>query len=196
MTLNADAIRNIERTRLAALVAGDTAVADLLHASSYQLVTPRGRTLSKAEYLGSIASRELHYRVFEPTSEIQVWGDDHIAMLRYRAAIGFHGDAQDVLAVWHTDCYEATDDGWQVVWSQATAIDSDEPAAKVVAGAVIMPGECGEDDITSANLEQMADTLAARPPTEADRRELVEILRWLAKVVREMEATSSNPSQS
>jgi hypothetical protein len=61
---------------------------------------------------------------------------------------------------------------------------------KIVAGAVIAPGECGEDDITSANLEQMADTLATRPPTDDDRRELVEILRFLAKVVREMEAKS------
>ena len=122
MGFDGDVLRTLERTRLAALVAGDMAVADPLHSSRYQLITPRGRALSKAEYLGSVASQELHYRVFEPTSEIDVWGDDHIAILRYRAAIGFHGST-DVIAVWHTDCYEATDDGWQVVWSQATAID-------------------------------------------------------------------------
>jgi hypothetical protein len=63
---------------------------------------------------------------------------------------------------------------------------------KIVAGAVIAAGECGGDDITSANLEQMAATLETRPPTDNDRRELVEILRWLAKVVRELEAPSSN----
>jgi hypothetical protein len=62
---------------------------------------------------------------------------------------------------------------------------------KIVAGAVIAAGECGEDDITSANLEQMAATLETRPPTDDDRRELVEILRWLAKVVRDLEAPSS-----
>jgi hypothetical protein len=61
---------------------------------------------------------------------------------------------------------------------------------KIIAGAAIEPGECGEDDITSANLEQMADTLETRPPTDDDRRELVVILRWLAKLVREMEATA------
>jgi hypothetical protein len=61
---------------------------------------------------------------------------------------------------------------------------------KIVAGAFIATGECGEDDVTSANLEQMAATLATRPLTDAERRELVEMLRWLAKVVREMEATS------
>jgi hypothetical protein len=64
--------------------------------------------------------------------------------------------------------------------------------SKIVAGAVIEAGECGEDDITSANLDQMAATLETRPPTDDDRRELVEILRWLAKVVRELEAPSSN----
>jgi len=62
---------------------------------------------------------------------------------------------------------------------------------KIIAGAVIAAGECGEDDITSANLEEMAATLETRPPTDDDRRELVEILRWLAKVVRELEAPSS-----
>jgi Domain of unknown function (DUF4440) len=192
MTLDPDTLRTIERTRLASLVAGDLAVADTLHANHYQLITPRGRALSKSEYLGAVASHELHYQVFEPTSEIEVWGDDRIAMLRYRAAIGFHG-SDDVMSVWHTDCYEADGDGWRVVWSQATAIESDEPATKVVAGAIISPGECGEDDITSANLEQMADTLTMRPPTDADRRELVEILRWLARLVREMETPTNTP---
>ena len=58
---------------------------------------------------------------------------------------------------------------------------------KIVAGATIAVGECGNDDVTSLNLEQMADTLTSRPPTDADRRELVEMLRWLAKLVRGME---------
>ncbi len=66
--------------------------------------------------------------------------------------------------------------------------------SKIVAGAVIEAGECGEDDITSANLEQMAATLETRPPTDDDRRELVKMLRWLAKLVRELEGASSNSS--
>ena len=63
---------------------------------------------------------------------------------------------------------------------------------KIVAGAVIAAGECGEDDITSANLDQMAATLETRPLTDDERRELVEILRWLAGVVRQLETPSSN----
>jgi hypothetical protein len=68
--------------------------------------------------------------------------------------------------------------------------------SKIVAGAVIAAGECGEDDITSANLDQMAATLERRPPTDDDRRELVDILRWLANVVRELESPSSNVSSA
>ena len=65
---------------------------------------------------------------------------------------------------------------------------------KIVAGTAIEPGECGEDDVTSANLEQMADTLEKRPPTEADRKELVVILRWLAGLVRDMEQSVPDSS--
>ena len=63
---------------------------------------------------------------------------------------------------------------------------------KFVAGTFIATGECGEDDVTSANLEQMAATLATRPPTEEDRRELVQMLRGLARLVRELETAASD----
>jgi hypothetical protein len=62
---------------------------------------------------------------------------------------------------------------------------------KIVAGAIISPGECGEDDITAENLEQMANTLEVGPPTDADRLELVEMLRWIAKLVRGMDELPS-----
>ena len=67
----------------------------------------RVESLTKAEYLGSIASGELNYSVFEPVSEIAVWGDDQIALLRYQARIAFHDpQRQAPLVCWHTDCYE------------------------------------------------------------------------------------------
>jgi len=65
--------------------------------------------------------------------------------------------------------------------------------AKFVAGASIETGECGEDDVTSENLEQMATTLERRPPTDDDRRELVAMLRWLAGIVRDMERSTDEP---
>jgi hypothetical protein len=67
--------------------------------------------------------------------------------------------------------------------------------AKVIAGAIVLPGECGEDDITAANLVQMADTLETRPLTDADRRELVLILRWMAELVREIDAGRDRPAR-
>lgn len=57
-----------------------------------------------------------------------------------------------------------------------------------IVGAEVHPGECGEDDVTSENLDQMADTLETRPPTDEDRRELVVLLRWMAEFVRSLDA--------
>lgn len=124
MSIDADLLREIETTRLRALVDGDIDVAEGLHATAYQLITPRGRALSKRDYLDAVAARELHYSVFEPTTPIEVWGDDQIALLRYRVRIAFHGSSAAALDCWHTDCYRCTDGLWQVVWSQATQIDT------------------------------------------------------------------------
>jgi hypothetical protein len=126
MTLDPDVLRTIERNRLRSLVDVNLDVAEPLHAGNYQLITPRGIALTKAEYLGSIESGELNYSVFEPVSDIAVWGDDHIAVLRYKASIALHPPARNQPFVcWHTDCYELRDANWQAVWSQATRIDAD-----------------------------------------------------------------------
>jgi hypothetical protein len=99
------------------------ATAGVLHADDYQLVTPRGYALSKQEHLGSIASGEFRYLMFEAVSEIAVRGGGGFALLRYQARIS----VQDIGLVgpftcWHTDSYELRAEGWQAVWSQATAI--------------------------------------------------------------------------
>ena len=94
-----------------------------LHADEYQLITPGGAALSKDAYLGGVASGELRYRVFEPTSDIamRLFGD--AAALRYRVRIEIlMGDALDADEFWHTDIYEQRDDVWRVVWSHATRI--------------------------------------------------------------------------
>lgn len=119
----ADLLRSTERARLRALVEGDVATADALHAEDYQLVPPGGQTLSKAEYLGGIADGSLRYRRFEPDGEIRVrvWGS--AAALRYEVDIEI--DADDTVyrdRCWHTDIYELRDGRWRVVWSHATRI--------------------------------------------------------------------------
>ena len=123
MTIDAELMRETERRRLRALVEADMAAAEPLHAADYQLITPAGHALSKADYLGSIAAGELRYEVFEPASPIAVRGAGPVALLRYQARITVAEDAAAMsITCWHTDFYELRDDRWQAVWSQATAI--------------------------------------------------------------------------
>jgi hypothetical protein len=116
----ASLLPGIERLRLRALVEGDTDTAAPLHADDYQLITPNGSELTKADYLGAISSGELRYRAFEAVSDLAILGDGPIAILRYRARISF--DDGPGFTCWHTDCYRHRDGRWQVVWSQATRI--------------------------------------------------------------------------
>ena len=118
-------IRDLERQRLRALVAADVDVARALHADDYQLITPAGVALSKAEYLGGIDSGELDYVTFEAASDIVVHVAGRAAAVRYQARIEilFSG-GRDIGLFWHTDVYEIRDGRWQAVWSQATRIPS------------------------------------------------------------------------
>jgi hypothetical protein len=127
MALDTDAMRDTERERLRSLVHADMDVADALHADDYQLITPRGYAMSKDDYLGRIASGRLRYLVFEPGSDIAVWGSEQVAVLRYQARISIaeDGGGATPITCWHTDCYELRDARWQAVWSQATVIVSD-----------------------------------------------------------------------
>lgn len=121
----ADELRAIEEARLRSLVGRELAVAERLHADDYQLITPGGAALSKADYLGAVESGDLVYRRFETASVVQVLacGAGTLAVLRYQAAIEveFWGGASSETC-WHTDCYRNGPAGWQAVWSQATAI--------------------------------------------------------------------------
>src|SRR6476659_2916384 len=122
--IDAASIRQIERNRLRALVEKDMLIAKRLHADDFQLITPSGRSLTKPQYLGGIASGDLNYRLWEIDSEIAVLVSGDLAAIRYRSRLhmsrpGVEGEA---LAHWHTDSYARRDGTWQVVWSQATEI--------------------------------------------------------------------------
>ena len=119
---SSDAIREVERERLAALVTGDLRAAHAMHADDYELITPGGATMSKAQYLGDLESGAIRYVVFEPRSEIRVRIRGDAAIVRYLARIDirFNGGGRDQTLVWHTDYYERRDGRWQAVWSQAT----------------------------------------------------------------------------
>ena len=117
-----DALREIERRRLRALAGADLDAAGPLHADDYQLITPNGSELTKADYLGDIVAGRLRYTSFEPVSAIRVLGDGDVAVLRYQARISFDGGPGFVC--WHTDCYRRRNGRWQAVWSQATRIEA------------------------------------------------------------------------
>ena len=108
-----------------ALVDADMATLQRIYASDYQLITPDGTVLSRADYLDSVASKDLDYLTFRPISPIQVrlLGDD-AAAVRYESHIdivvaGLGRIANDN---WHTELYEKGSGHWQVVWSQATPV--------------------------------------------------------------------------
>ncbi len=94
-----------------------------LHADDFQLINPYGIAFSKEQYLGGIASGEIHYLVWEPES-IAVRQHGEMAILRYQAQLEIivSGQKLPLRRFWHTDSYEKRDGRWQVVWSQATEI--------------------------------------------------------------------------
>lgn len=119
----ADLIRATERERLRALVEANMEVACQLHADDFQLINPRGGSLSKEQYLEGIASGQLDYLDWEPESiEVRLYGE--AAVIRYQSQLEIVVQGQKVprQRYWHTDTYEKRNGRWQVVWSQATGI--------------------------------------------------------------------------
>jgi Domain of unknown function (DUF4440) len=125
-----EALADVERQRLRALVRADVEQANELHAADFRLVTPAGDSLSKEEYLGAVASGAINYVAWSPDAIDARVGAD-AGCLRYQSTIEIVVDGRALPATrcWHTDYYERRDGRWQVVWSQATAIASaNEPS--------------------------------------------------------------------
>jgi hypothetical protein len=122
-------LREIERTRLHALVEADMQVAGPLHAEDFQVVSPPGFLLTREEYLGSVASGELDYTAFDPVSAIEVRLHGNSAVLWYRSHIDVVAAGQGRFAheTWHTYLYEKRQGRWQAVWEQATAVGGFPP---------------------------------------------------------------------
>src|ERR1022692_384520 len=119
----ADYIRDVEKSRIHALVTRNVELLWKLHASDYQLITPTGRTFSRERYLREIDRETCGTLNGKPvlwTSErVSKWPSfdikPHLSLIR--------GDGQGTpFQCWHTDSYELKDEVWQAVWSQATAI--------------------------------------------------------------------------
>src|SRR4029079_8569605 len=82
----ADLIRATERERVRGLVGGDASAVRDLHADDFQLINPSGAALSKAQYLGDVASGVVNYRVWEPGPiEVRLYGLG--AVIRYQSQL-------------------------------------------------------------------------------------------------------------
>lgn len=117
-------LRSIERERLRSLVDADMKIADQLHADDFQLITPLGGALTKAQYLSAVGSGNIDYLEWKPeVIEVKVYGSS--AVIRYRAQLRIIVKGLPNAPTgrfWHTDLYEKRNGRWQVVWSQATQI--------------------------------------------------------------------------
>ena len=120
----ADQLRAMERQRLRALVYADMTTASRLHADDFQLINPRGGTLSKEQYLRDVASGDLNYLEWEP-GEMRVRLYGNAAVIRYQARlrVSVKGSPGRPVAFWHTDLYEKRNGQWQIVWAHATQIN-------------------------------------------------------------------------
>lgn len=122
----ADRLREIERTRLHALVDADTARARPLMAADFELINPGGAVSGRDDYLAALDAGILDYLVFEPASPITVRPSGDSAALRFQATFDLVvGDTRVMHRGWVTELYERRDGRWRIVWEQATAIPND-----------------------------------------------------------------------
>ena len=119
----ADYIRELEKSRIQALITRNVELLWKLHAPDYQLITPTGRSFSRERYLSEIESGSLRYLRWD-SGPMDVRASEQMAIVRYQAILELDsGDGRGTpFQCWHTDSYEMKAEGWQAVWSQATTI--------------------------------------------------------------------------
>ena len=117
-----DRLRDLERARLTAAVAGDRDVLERLHAPGFLLCTPSGTIWNRQRYLEGLVDGSIDYARFEPVTAIEVELGADLAVLRYRSEIeiSVDGGAPGHLRCWHLDVYRRVDGWWRCLWSQAT----------------------------------------------------------------------------
>jgi hypothetical protein len=118
-------LRRLERRRIEALLAVDTAELDTLHDDAYQLCNPTGIVWGKAEYMQRLTTGQLAYDRLAATSDIDVLVSNALAVLRYRCLIVVRVDGAEIPAheCQHIDVYSISAGGrWRCRFSQATGI--------------------------------------------------------------------------
>ena len=117
-------LRQIEKTRLQALVDADIAVAGPLIASDFELINPIGDVLTRNDILGGVGSGALDFLSDTVTSQIRVRLQGNTAVLRFRHTIDIQvaGIGHLTHPAWTTAFYERHRGNWQIVWEQTGAI--------------------------------------------------------------------------
>jgi hypothetical protein len=123
--MNPDFFRALEASRTRAIVERNIEEVERLHAPEYQLISPSGRTFSRARYI-EIIKAEPFYAAWEH-GPMEVRISTEMAVVRYQAEITF--PSGKVVHCWHTDTYEHRSSTWQAVWSQATQLPQAPSAA-------------------------------------------------------------------
>lgn len=116
--MNPEFFRALESRRTRAIVGRDLEAIEALHAPEYQLITPSGRTYSRAQYLEMIKA-EPFYAAWEH-GPMEVRASAEMAVVRYQAKITLSSGR--IVDCWHTDTYELRGSAWLAVWSQATEL--------------------------------------------------------------------------
>lgn len=126
----AEGLRDVERTRLQALVDADMEVVEALHADDFVVVPPPGFPLARDDYLAAVAAGDLDYLTFEPVSDIDVRLYGNAAVVTYESLIDIEAAGQGRFThnTWHTYLYEKRHGHWQAVWEQATAVGGFPPS--------------------------------------------------------------------
>ena len=121
-TDSATLLRDLERSRIEALVHADVSRLDELHAADFELINPYGERSDKTEYLGQVETGRLDYTVWVAGDmAVRVYGT--AAVLRYddqAFEARFDGEIVSQGLVSHTNLYEKRDGSWQIVWSHAS----------------------------------------------------------------------------
>jgi hypothetical protein len=116
--MNPQSFRDLEVRRTRAIVERDLEAIEALHAPEYQLITPSGRSYSRAQYLEMIKAAPFYSAWEHGPMEARISAD--MAVVRYQARITLASGR--VVECWHTDTYELREAVWLAVWSQATEL--------------------------------------------------------------------------
>ena len=116
----AQELQQIEEDLTAAIIRGDSSLAEKYYADDFSVTTPDGLRLSKADFIGAVKSGELkllssRYDDFQA----RVYGNTAVMTFRSNDKINFKGQEISGQYLW-TDVFVKRAGRWQIVATQGT----------------------------------------------------------------------------